>query len=149
MAVIRTENGKRKTENGKLSVFRFPFSVPSDVANKFNDSVVPPLHGYIRLNKKLVDRDGNMIAGIMAGVGGWDDGYVHLLWVDEPCRGQGLASYLLKECEREARENGADVLFVYARDWVADFYGKHGFTEYGAAEDFPKGHRSCRLKKKL
>lgn len=117
--------------------------------DEFNDSVVPPLHEYIRLNKKLVDRDGNMIAGIMAGIGGWDDGYVHLLWVDEPYRGQGLASYLLKECEREARENGADVLFVYARDWVADFYVKHGFTEYGAAEDFPKGHRSCRLKKLL
>lgn len=120
-----------------------------DNLDEFNDSVCPPLHGYIRMNKKLVDRDGNMIAAIQAGIGGWDEGYVHLLWVDEPYRGQGLASYLLEECEREARENGADVLFVYARDWVADFYRKHGFTEYGAAEDFPKGHRSCRLKKLL
>ena len=132
---------------GKTGMYAVP--VIYDNLDEFNDSVCPPLHGYIRLNKKLVDRDGNMIAAIQAGIGGWDEGYVHLLWVDEPYRGQGLASYLLEECEREARENGADVLFVYARDWVADFYKKHGFTEYGAAEDFPKGHRSCRLKKLL
>ena len=39
--VFETENGKRKTENAEFSVFRFPFSVPSDVANRFSDSVVP------------------------------------------------------------------------------------------------------------
>ena len=88
-----------------------------------------------------------MIAGIVAGVGGWDDGAVHHLWVEEPYRNQGIGTWLLQEAEKEMQENGAYMIMVTAFDWAADFFTKRGYAITGVLEDLPQGHREYDLRK--
>ena len=115
----------------------------------FNRSVVPAKHDYLKINRKLVDADGRMIAGIIAGVGGWDDGFIRMVWVEEPYRRRGLGSYLLHEAEREAKEAGAEFLLVVAADWNLGFFGKQGYEITGILEDLPRGHCCYELKKRI
>ena len=106
-------------------------------------------HDDIDLGKKLVGADGAMIAGISAFVDGDDVAYIESVWVEEPYRLQGLGSRLLAETERAAKENGAYVLQTQASDWNADFFFKNGWTVRGTLEDYPKGHRSYELEKRI
>ena len=55
----------------------------------------------------------------------------------------------LAEIEREARENGAYVMFANAGDWNAGFFRKNGFAVKGKLEDYPKGHMAYELEKRL
>ena len=111
------------------------------------DSAAPREHDYVNLNKKVLDEKGNTIAVIEAGVSGWNSGAVHLLWVEEPYRNQGIGAYLLSEVGKEMKENGAYVIFLEACDWAVDFFKKNGYTVNGFYEDFPRGHRLYDLKK--
>ena len=95
------------------------------------DQFMPDGHEYIALSKKLVDQDGNLIAGISAGVDGDDNGDIDGIWVEEPYRNQGLGTYLLCEMEREAKEKGAYVILTYACDWSVRFFEKNGYTKVG------------------
>ena len=112
-----------------------------------NDAIAPDEHDYIRLNKKVLNENGDMIAGIVAGVGGWDDGVVYNLWVEEPYRNQGIGTWLLREAEKEMQENGAYMIMVNAFDWAADFFTKRGYAVTGVLEDLPQGHREYDLRK--
>lgn len=112
-----------------------------------NERFMPFKHEWIRLNNKFVDADGRMIAGVVAGVGGWDFGFVSGLWVEEAYRGRGLGSALLREAERAAKENGADLMLSEAYDWNVAYFLARGYTVLGVLEDFPKGHRFYELKK--
>ena len=113
------------------------------------EAILPDEHDDIELGFKLVDPDGAMIAGISASVDGWDAGYIENVWVEAPYRLQGLGSRLLKETEREAKKNGAYILQTCACDWNADFFFKNGYAVRGTLEDYPKGHRSYELEKRL
>ena len=123
--------------------------VIEDGLEAYNASFAPYKHEWIRLNKKLVDGEGRMIAGVVAGVGGWDFAFVSGLWVEEACRGRGLGSLLLREAEREAKENGARFVLAEAYDWNLSYFLARGYTVLGTLEDFPKGHRFYDLKKSL
>lgn len=64
-------------------------------------------------------------------------------YVDEAWHGRGVASALMEECERTARQSGADVLWVQV--WSAAprplaFYKKSGFGIVGTTE-FQFGER--------
>ncbi len=120
-----------------------------DGLDRYCDSIVPDKHEYIYLNKKLVDGDGKLVAGIVAGVGGWDAGDIDGLWVEEPYRNRGLGSRLLREAEEEAREKGAYILLTQAADWNVGFFKKHGYTVRGRLEDYPRGHCCYELTKLL
>ena len=111
------------------------------IANRleeFNNSIAPRTHPYLDIDKKIVDDKGNMIAGCIAGVSGWDTAHIDVIWVDEPCRNQGIGSYLLGEIEREAKENGAYLVRTDAMDLQAAFFKKHGYTVSTIYEDDPK-----------
>ena len=112
-----------------------------------NDAIAPDEHDYIRLNKKVLNENGDMIAGIVAGVGGWDDGVVYNLWVEEPYRNQGIGTWLLQEAEKEMQENGAYMIMVTAFDWASDFFTHRGYAITGVLEDLPQGHREYDLRK--
>ncbi len=114
-----------------------------------NTAAVPRRHKYISLDKKLVDDGGSMIAGVIAGVDGWDTAYIDMLWVDEPYRNQGIGTSLLEKIEREARENGAYMVLTEGFDWQVPFFQKHGYTVNYALEDIPRGHCEVCLKKVL
>ncbi len=120
-----------------------------DGLDRYCEAFVPDGHGDIDLGKKLVGPDGTMIAGISALVDGDDVCFVESVWVEEPCRRQGLGTRLLNETERAAKENGAYILLSQASDWNADFFFKNGWTVRGTLEDYPKGHRSYELEKRL
>ncbi|MCR5405055.1 MAG: GNAT family N-acetyltransferase [Butyrivibrio sp.] len=120
-----------------------------DGLGEYNHSQVPYEHEFIRLNKKVLDEDGNLIAGIIAGVQGWNCAYIEMMWVDENQRNRGIGTYLLSDFEREAKEKGAYMVIFDALDWQMPFFEKHGYTVTGTLEDCPKGHRWCQLQKLL
>ena len=96
---------------------------------------------YEKLNKKFVDKDGNLVAGIIAGVDSLQTGYVYALWVEEPYRNQGLGSLLLRDFEREAKNKGCFAVHIdNAYDWQAEFFKKCGYTVTGVFECYPQGH---------
>lgn len=56
----------------------------------------------------------------------------------------------MRAFEREAKENGADTMFIEAYDWDADFYKKNGYeTVTGVLEDYPKGHTMYCMQKDI
>ena len=116
---------------------------------RYCDRFVQDGHDYIDLGKKLVDANGTMIAGIVAGVDGDDAGEVDAVWVGEPYRKQGLGAFLLREFEREAKENGAYVLTTYCCDWVFGFFRKSGYIVSGELPDYPRGHVAYEIEKRI
>ena len=114
-----------------------------------NRAAVPKKHDYVSLDKKLVDDGGSMIAGIVAGVDGWDTAYIDMMWVSEPCRNRGIGASLLEEVEEEARKNGAYMVLTEGFDWQVPFFRKHGYTENYALRDIPRGHSLVCLQKLL
>ncbi|MBO6061719.1 MAG: GNAT family N-acetyltransferase [Clostridia bacterium] len=115
----------------------------------FCEEVVQDKHGYIGLGKKLVDKEGNMIAAVAGGVDSDDTAEIDAIWVEEAYRGQGLGRFLLEEAEREMKEAGAYVLLAACCDWVSGFFFKNGFTARGELPDYPKGHTAYELEKRI
>ncbi len=112
-----------------------------DKLYEYNLPFLKPKHDYIKINRKLVDENGRVVAAIMAGVGGTDVGWIWKIWVDEEYRGQGLGTLLLKHYEKKAREKGAAKFIaeeIY--DWNIDFFLKNGYKIEGVLHDLPKGH---------
>ena len=98
-------------------------------------------HGYIKINRKLVNKDGKVVAAIMAGVDDIDIGWIWKIWVDEEYRHQGLGTLLLKHYEKIAKQKGATKINsedIY--DWNIGFFLKAGYKISGELSDFPKGH---------
>ena len=115
----------------------------------YNTGYVEDEHDDIPLGIKLMDSDGRLIAGAFGEVDGWNSLDLDVIWVEEPYRGRGLGSYLLHVIEREAKENGAYVMFADAGDWNVGFFQKNGFTAKGELENYPKGHSCFELEKRL
>ena len=119
---------------------------------EYNLSQVPLTQeqAFHDVNKKIVDEDGNMIAGCIATIYCWKILYVELLWVDEAYRKCGLGTTLLNELEKAALEADCSLIHLDTFDFQAkDFYLKHGFEVFGVLEDCPENHSRYYLKKKL
>ena len=116
---------------------------------EFNLSQIPSAHEWEPIEKKFTGEDGKLIAGCVAGVSGWNTAYLDLLWVEPPCRGQGLGSDLLRRVEQEAKEKGAACIFADAYSWQVGFFRSHGYLMTGALDDCPKGHCRLTMKKVL
>ena len=99
--------------------------------------------------RKLVDTEGRFAAGVIADAEKGDSGSVDALFVEEPLRHKGLGTYLLKEAERFAKENGASMVFTSAGDWNVGFFQKNGYLIRGELKDVPKGHNCYELFKMI
>ena len=99
--------------------------------------------------KKLVDKDGNFAAGVIADAEKGGNSFVNALFVEEPLRRQGLGTVLLREAEKLAKENGASMLLTNAGDWNVDFFKKNGYLLRGELKDVPKGHDCYELYKNI
>ncbi|MBR7032436.1 MAG: GNAT family N-acetyltransferase [Clostridia bacterium] len=97
--------------------------------------------------KKLVDKDGRFAAGVIADVDKGEYGFVEAVFVEKPLRRQGLGTYLLKEAENLAKDNGASLILTNAGDWNVDFFKKNGYLLRGELKDVPKGHDCYELYK--
>ena len=107
-------------------------------------------HGYIKINRKLINKDGKVVAAIMAGVDEINIGWVWKIWVDEEYRHQGLGTLLLKHFEKKAKEKGATTinsLEIY--EWNINFFVKAGYKINGELSDFPKGHTYYLIQKDI
>ena len=106
-----------------------------------------PKYERVDFCKKLVDRDGRFLAGVIADVYKGESAYVEALFVEEPLRRQGLGTFLLQEAEKLAKENGAPMVLTSAGDWNVDFFNKNGYLIRGELKDVPKGHDCYELYK--
>jgi len=122
-----------------------------DKLEEYNLTKIPnSKHDYIKINRKFVDKDGKLVAGIMAGVSSWDIGWVWTIWVEEPYRNNGLGSALLSHFEKQAKAKGATVVeIVSVFDWQIDFFLKNGYEIGQKLDNFPKGHTFYVIKKDL
>ena len=108
-----------------------------------------PDYESIGFDKKLVDRDGRFVAGVLAHVDREAYGFVDALFVEEPLRCQGLGTFLLQEAEKLAKENSASMVLTNAGDWNVDFFRKNGYLLRGELKDVPRGHDCYELYKML
>ena len=99
--------------------------------------------------KKLADKDGSFAAGVIADVDTGETGFIDALFVEDPLRHQGLGTYLLKEAEKFAKENGASMVMTNAGDWNVAFFQKNGYLLRGELKDVPKGHDCYELYKMI
>ena len=112
-----------------------------DKLYEYNLPFLNPKHDYIKINRKLVDENGKVVAAIMAGVLETDVGCVWKIWVDEEYRNQGLGTRLINHFEKKAKEKGAIKTIVEeVYDWNVGFFLKNGYKVAGKLPDLPKGH---------
>ncbi len=70
------------------------------------------------------DRD--ILVGILGIRKHW---HISLLFVESRLHHQGIATRLLKQAFREAREEGVDTLTVFSSPYAVPFYHRIGFTD--------------------
>ena len=99
--------------------------------------------------KKLVDKDGRFIAGMIADVDKGAYGFVDAIFVEEPLRHQGLGTYFLQEVEKLAKANDTPMILTTAGDWNVEFFKKNGYLLRGELKDVPKGHDCYELYKMI
>ena len=119
---------------------------------KYNLSKVPATQEelFVDLSKKVVDQQGNIIAGIVARMYCWKCVYVDTLWVSEVYRKKGLGTKLLEQVEQEAIDKGATLIHLDTFDFQAkEFYLRHGYEVFGELKNCPEGHSRYYLKKDL
>ena len=101
-----------------------------------------------QMGRKILDKDGNIIAGYIAGYSNWGNAYVDI-WIDEPYRNKGLGEYFLKKAEQDTKEKGARIMLLGTYDWQRDYFTKRGYKVCKTIEDDPKGHSYSILIKDL
>lgn len=107
----------------------------------FNKKHLDVKHDYIKINRKLVNKDGKVVAAIMAGVTEVNVGWIWKIYVDEEYRNQGLGTLLIKHFEKKAKEVGATkIISQEVFDWNVGFFEKNGYNVAGELKGFPKGH---------
>lgn len=111
---------------------------------------MPPLDGFKRggdlVCKKIVDKDGKIIAGCGGYIYPWGAMYVDDMWVDENYRRQELGSHALQATEKVAEERGCYLIWLGTWDFQArPYYEKHGYQVFAAIKDSPKGHMDYNL----
>lgn len=75
---------------------------------------------------------------------------VEFLWVDEAYRGQKIASRMLADMERRARDAGCQLAHLTTYSFQAPlFYQKQGYELCGEVSGFPDDIRLHLLKKQL
>ena len=76
--------------------------------------------------------------------------HLEMLFVPQAMRGRGVGSGLLAAAESEARRRLCLGIYLDSLSFqAAAFYEKLGFTQFGALDDCPPGHRRLFLHKRL
>ena len=97
----------------------------------------------------LRDPTGRIYAGLSGHTWG-GVAEVRFLWVDEPWRGTGIGTRLLRTAEATARSRGCTKIVLSTHSFQAPaFYRKRGYAVAGEFSDYPRGHRSIFLEKSL
>lgn len=90
---------------------------------------------------------------VIGGACGWSWGdtcYLQYLFVPAELRNQGHGTRLMRSIEQHALTRSCRQIVLGTHDFQApEFYRKFGFEVTGAVEDYPRGHRSFTMVKKL
>ena len=121
-------------------------------ADEVFDSIAPAEEGAEEevYYYKVTDEDNNLLGGIILVIDERKTAIMCDLWVEEPFRGRGIASALLREAELKARELGCYLVLIGTFDFEAKpLYDKHGYELIEKMTDYPKGHEHYFLQKRL
>jgi GNAT superfamily N-acetyltransferase len=114
----------------------------------YNESQAGP-SGHRPLAVLVKDEDGKVLGGLW-GTTGWQWLFVHLLWLPQTLRGDGLGRDLMHRAEAEAVMRGCSNVWLDTYSFQArGFYEKLGYTAFGTLEDYPPGHCRYFLQKRL
>ena len=92
---------------------------------------------------------GEVVGGIRANAY-WNYCLIELLWLAEEARGKGVGSKLMEAVESYARSKGFQYIRTETVDFQAKpFYEKLGYRVYGELHDFPEGHTTYCVVKRL
>ena len=95
------------------------------------------------------DEADHTIGGLRA-IWFWNALHVELVWVSKESRGTGLGTKLMQKAETFAVEHGYELSLLESASWQAkSFYEKLGYTLMATLPDYPKGHATHFLTKKL
>ena len=88
----------------------------------------------------VIVRDGGRI---VAGASGamWGGGcQLHVVWVDQTMRHEGLGRDLMAEVERQAKDRGCRLVMGLTYDVLTgDYYERLGYRTVGLIENYPAG----------
>ena len=97
-----------------------------------------------------ITRGGNIVGGCVLSIDQWRMACISCMWVDEQYRGHGLGSAILRKAESVARKRGCYISVLGTFDFQAmPFYAKHGYKLCGSVMDWPRGHESYAMMKRL
>ena len=95
------------------------------------------------------DSEGKVVGGIRANAF-WNYCILELVWISKKARGQGVGCQLLAKAESHCRDLGCEYIRTETVSFQAKpFYEKMGFRVFGELEDYPKGHKTYCVVKKL
>ncbi|GAA5442184.1 hypothetical protein Misp06_00353 [Microbulbifer sp. NBRC 101763] len=124
----------------------------SEGIKKYNQKYIPDDVVFEEDTKFAVfakSENGEIQGGIRA-TGFWNYCIIELLWLSEDTRGLGVGSELVAAAEKYALEKGFQYIRTETLSFQArPFYEKLGFKVYGELPDYPKGHTTYCLVKKL
>lgn len=102
---------------------------------------------FIDLSRKI-EKDGKIIAGIIARMYCWNVVYIDTLWVDSNYRREKLGTLLLESAEQQAVSNNVYLIHLDTFDFQAkEFYEKHGYEVFGQLDNCPRNHTRYYMKK--
>ncbi|WP_135211105.1 GNAT family N-acetyltransferase [Vitreimonas flagellata] len=114
----------------------------------YNEAQVGPSGS--RLLALLLRDDAGKIIGGLWGRSGYDWLFIELLHVPESLRGGGYGAALMARAEEEARARGCHGVWLDTYDFQAKpFYERLGYVEFGAIDDYPRGHKRHFMRKSL
>ncbi|WP_209349437.1 GNAT family N-acetyltransferase [Pontixanthobacter sp. CEM42] len=95
------------------------------------------------------DDGGKVVGGIRANAY-WNYCILELVWISDDARGQRVGSQLMAAVESHCRTLGFEYIRTETLSFQAKpFYEKLGFKVFGELVDYPKGHTTYCLVKKL
>ena len=95
------------------------------------------------------DEAGNPIGGLTGSVL-WDWLHIHVIWVSEELRKQGLGSKLMLAGEQEGVKRGCKYAKLHTFSFQArPFYERQGYQVIAETKDFPEGHSQYLMFKPL
>ena len=121
-------------------------------AKRVFNTIAPPEPGAEEeeTTYKVTDGEGTILGGCSLYIDDRKTACIARLWVEEAHRRQGIASALIRECERSARKRGCWLAFVGTYDFQArPLYEQHGYTVNDTMFGVPRGHAHYMLTKRL
>jgi len=95
------------------------------------------------------DEENKIIGGLRA-VCFWNALHVELVWVSKETRGTGIGTEIMQKAELFAIEQGYELSLLESTSWQAkSFYEKLGYSLMATLPDYPKGHATHFLTKRL